>query len=141
VLEDDLAHVPADLYLMTHATNPLLEAETIRRALSEFIRAEAEGTADSLFSVNKLQARFYYASGAPVNHDPRNLVRTQDLEPWFEENSNLYLFTRKSFGTTRARIGDRPMMFVTPKIESVDVDDQESWDLAEAIMRARLEAR
>ena len=33
ILADDIAATPADLYLMTHATNPLLSAETIRRAL------------------------------------------------------------------------------------------------------------
>ena len=57
---------------------------------------------DSLFTVDKIQTRFYRADCSPVNHDPDNLVRTQDLEPWFEENSNLYIFTRDSFAKTAA---------------------------------------
>jgi CMP-N-acetylneuraminic acid synthetase len=135
VLGDDVANVDADVYVMTHTTNPMLGAGTIRRAISKFQAAKAAGTADSVFTVNRFQSRFFAEDGRPLNHDPANLIRTQDLEPWFEENSNLYLFTRESFAATKARIGRTPMMMTTPRMESVDVDDQDAWDLAEAIAR------
>lgn len=105
VLADDVAHVAAGAYLETHVTNPLLRPETIR------------------------------ADGSAVNHDPENLVRTQDLEPWFEEDSNLYLFTRDSFAATGARIGRKFLLFETPRLESVDIDDRSDWDLALAAAR------
>lgn len=133
VLEDDVMNVPADVYLMTHTTNPLLGADTIRSALARFLSESAQGDKDSLFTVTKYQTRFYKQDGTPVNHDPANLVRTQDLEPWFEENSNLYLFTKESFMKTRARIGERPVLFETPRLESIDIDDQDDWDLALAV--------
>lgn len=136
VLADDVEGVAAGVYLMTHATNPLLGTETIRRALAAYGAARSAGTADSLFTVNRWQTRFYRADGRPVNHDPAQLLRTQDLEPWFEENSNLYLFTGESFRRTGARIGACPMLFPTPRLESIDVDDQEGWDLANAIARS-----
>ena len=60
-------------------------------------------------------------------------VRTQDLEPWFEENSNAYIFSGESFLGTKARIGSKPIMFETPKLESVDIDGPEDWALAEAL--------
>jgi CMP-N-acetylneuraminic acid synthetase len=130
ILEDDIAAVPADLYLMTHATNPLLSVKTIRRAQEAYRAALLAGSHDSLFSADRVQTRFYRRDGSPVNHDPANLVRTQDLEPWFEENSNLYLFSRESFARTSARIGARPLVFETPRIESLDIDEQSDWDLA-----------
>lgn len=135
VLADDVANVAADAYLMTHTTNPLLSANTIRGALETFKHARDDGRADSLFTVNKVQARFYRADCSAVNHDPNNLVRTQDLEPWFEENSNLYLFTRESFASTNARIGEKPIMYESPRFESVDIDDQEDWDFAAVAAR------
>jgi CMP-N-acetylneuraminic acid synthetase len=131
VLADDVANVPADVYLMTHTTNPLLGRETIREALAIFMESKQNGIADSLFTVNKFQTRFYREDCTPINHDPDNLVRTQELEPWFEENSNLYLFTRESFLSTNARIGKKPLMFETPRLQSVDIDDQTDWDIAE----------
>jgi len=130
VLADDIANVAADVFLMTHTTNPLLSGATIQRALDMFLRAHERGNADSLFTVDKVQTRFYREDGSAVNHDPDNLVRTQDLEPWFEENSNLYIFTPESFARTDARIGKRPIMFEMPRFESIDIDDQDDWDFA-----------
>lgn len=133
VLADDIENVESDAYLMTHTTNPLLSAATIRGALAKFDAARIAGSGDSLFSVNRFQTRFYRADASPVNHDPKNLIRTQDLEPWYEENSNIYLFTRESFRATSARIGVKPVLFETPLLESADIDDQTGWNLAEII--------
>jgi CMP-N-acetylneuraminic acid synthetase len=133
VLADDVAAVPADLYLMTHTTNPLLTARTIDAALAAL--QAGKGAHDSLFTVNRMQTRFYRADGSPVNHDPARLIPTQELEPWFEENSNLYLFTAESFRSTGARIGRRPLLFEMPRIEAADIDTQADWDQAEVLAR------
>ena len=130
VLEDDVMNTDADIYLMTHTTNPLMRSDTIRRALKTFQVAQEEGKADSLFTVDKIQTRFYRDDCSAVNHDPSNLIRTQDLEPWFEENSNLYIFTRDAFSSTNARIGKQPIMFESSKFESIDIDTPEDWDFA-----------
>lgn len=130
VLADDIDNVPADIYVMTHTTNPLLRSATIQEALSRFRDAWKTGAADSLFTVNKIQTRFYREDGSPVNHDPDNLIPTQHLEPWFEENSNLYVFTAESFSKTHARIGKKPMMFESPRFESIDIDTPDDWDFA-----------
>jgi len=139
VLADDVANVPADVYLMTHTTNPLLSADTIRKALAAFQEARAAGRADSLFTVDKVQTRFYRADCSPVNHDPDKLIPTQHLEPWFEENSNLYLFTGDSFAKTNARIGKQPMMYEGPFFESIDIDTPADWDFAVVAARYLLE--
>lgn len=139
VLADDVANVPADIYLMTHTTNPLMSADTIRKAIGAFMDAKAANSADSLFTVDKVQTRFYRADCSPVNHDQDNLIPTQDLEPWFEENSNLYLFTAESFAKTQARVGSKPMMFEGPFFESVDIDTPEDWDFAVVAARFQQE--
>ncbi len=109
----------------------------MRNATERFLAAGAPY--DSLFTVNRMQTRFYREDGSAVNHDPNVLLRTQDLEPWLEENSCLYLFTRESFARTGARIGAAPMMYETPKLESVDIDEPEDWIMAEALARYGLE--
>lgn len=137
VIADDMNNVPATTYLMTHTTNPLLRADTIRNAIAAYQAGVAEQSADSLFTVNKFQTRFYREDGSAVNHDPKNLLRTQDLEPWYEENSNMYIFSKQSFAATDARIGQKPILFETPMLESVDIDDQAGWDLAETLANSR----
>eukprot|EP01013_Petalomonas_cantuscygni_P025921 TRINITY_DN48059_c0_g1_i1.p1 TRINITY_DN48059_c0_g1~~TRINITY_DN48059_c0_g1_i1.p1 ORF type:complete len:260 (-),score=14.78 TRINITY_DN48059_c0_g1_i1:157-936(-) len=133
ILADDIAAVASENYLMTHTTNPLLRSVTIEQALSQYREFKKKLLADSLFTVNRVQTRFYREDGSAVNHDPDNLLRTQDLEPWFEENSNLYIFGRDSFAKTDARIGSNPIMFEMNTTESVDIDGQAQWDMAEAI--------
>jgi len=137
VLNDDIQNVRASTYLMTHTTNPLLSANTIKMALNEYLDKKEKGKADSLFTVNKFQTRFYKEDGSPVNHDPNNLVRTQDLEPWFEENSNLYIFSKESFEATNARIGKRPVLFSMEKKEAFDIDDQYDWEITELIIKGK----
>ncbi len=139
IIEYDVKNIPADIYIMTHTTNPLIQPNTISSALNIYKKALLKGKADSLFSVNRFQTRFYKSDGKPINHDPDNLIRTQDLEPWYEENSNLYIFTKDSSLKTRSRIGSNPIMFEMPRWESVEIDDQESWDLAEMIAKTKVE--
>lgn len=140
ILADDIAAVPADTYLMTHTTNPLLKSETIRAALAQYSEGVQSGTADSLFTVNKIQTRFYRADGSAVNHDPDNLIQTQDLEPWYEENSNLFIFSAPSFASTNARIGKAPLLHEMNKMEAADIDTPEDWLLAEALAGLQLKS-
>jgi CMP-N-acetylneuraminic acid synthetase len=130
IIEDDIANVPAEMYVMTHTTNPLLKPKSIQQALTSYNEGINIGY-DSLFTVNAYQTRFYREDGSAVNHDPCNLIRTQDLEVWYEENSNLYIFSEGSFAETSARIGRKPILFPLPKMESVDIDDKTGWRIAE----------
>ena len=97
IIESDLEFANADHYIMTHTTNPLLSTETISRALLKYESAVKGNLADSLFGVTKFQTRFYRGDGSAINHNPGNLIRTQDLEPWYEENSCIYIFSKSSF--------------------------------------------
>ena len=139
VISDDLSSIDADVHIMTHATNPLISAHTITSALHRYMEVVDLGVHDSLFSVNCFQSRFYRSNGQPINHDPRALLRTQDLDPVYEENSLLYVFTRDSFKLNDARIGKNPVTFTTPPHESVDIDDLWGWDLS--IMMAQMQLR
>jgi CMP-N-acetylneuraminic acid synthetase len=130
ILADDIQAEAADLYIMTHTTNPLISAETIKDGL---LQLEANPEKDSLFTVNKIQTRFYREDCSAVNHDPDNLIRTQDLEPWYEENSCLFYFSSESFAVTNARIGVKPKMMVTPPLESLDIDEPHDWDMVAAL--------
>lgn len=134
VLADDIQAIPSQLYLMTHTTNPLLSAATIEAILDTFSKSTSK---DSLFTVNRLQTRFYDKDAQPINHDPKNLIPTQDLNPYFEENSVAYLFTRESFDKTGARIGEQPLMYETPPLESVDIDESSDWFMAQSLLMRR----
>ncbi|MBN1562265.1 MAG: acylneuraminate cytidylyltransferase family protein, partial [Anaerolineae bacterium] len=135
VLLHDTAQVASDFYLQTHATNPLLKVDTIKRAIAQFL--EAYPIYDSLFGVTRWQTRLWDQLTLPVNHNPAILLRTQDLPPVMEENSNLYLFTRDILLRKHNRIGERPLMFEIDRLEAWDIDEEIDFAVAEFLYRYR----
>lgn len=131
IIAHDVEMAPAEMYLQTHGTNPLLRPETISTAIRAF-RADAEH--DSLFSVTPLRVRLWSAEGKPLNHDPERLLRTQDLPAVYQENSCLYLFRRDGFLATGNRIGRRPRLFVIEQEEAWDVDEEGDLDIVTALL-------
>lgn len=135
VLLNAIDQVPADLYVQTHSTNPLLRPETIRRALDAFLAAE--GQYDSLFTVTPLQTRLWTADGKAINHDPAVLLRTQDLPPIMEENSCLYVFDAATLRRRGNRIGERPLLYPIEPGEAWDIDEEIDWSVAAALHAVR----
>ena len=137
IIEDDLKHFQADDYLMTHTTNPNLSPKTLTKAYSLF-KERDKNRFDTLFSVTRFQGRFYREDYSAVNHDPSELIRTQDLPPLYLENSCLYMFSREDFFKHNARIGSRPIMFETPQLESIDIDTESDWLIAESVLQKKI---
>lgn len=135
ILLYDTAQVQADFYLQTHSTNPLLKAETISRAIQSLITNYPNY--DSLFSVTRLQTRLYFQDGRAINHNPLELLQTQDLPPVYEENSCVYIFTRENLKRKKHRIGDKPLMFEIPADEAWDIDEELDFEIADFLMRKR----
>lgn len=135
ILLYDTAQVQADYFLQTHSTNPLLRPETVSRAVRTFL--ENLDAHDSLFSVTRLQTRLYWQDGTAVNHNPNELLRTQDLPPIYEENSCLYLFSREKLAERNHRLGDTPLMFEIDPAEAWDIDEEIDFSIAEFLMKDR----
>jgi CMP-N-acetylneuraminic acid synthetase len=133
ILIYDTGQAPSDFYLQTHSTNPLLRPQTVSRAIQGFF---AEFPAhDSLFSVTRLQTRLYDQHGRAINHNPAELLQTQDLPPVYEENSCLYIFTRGALLERHHRIGARPKMFEISAAEAWDIDEELDFAICDFLMK------
>ena len=135
ILLHDTSLVKAEYYLQTHSTNPLLKPETISRGIQTYL-SQREGY-DSLFSVTRLQTRLWDQQGKAVNHNPSELLQTQDLPPIYEENSCLYLFTRRSLSEHHNRIGSSPLMFEIDPAEAWDIDTPLDFEIVEFLISRR----
>ena len=135
VLLHDVSEIEADFYLQTHSTNPLLQTETITQAIDDFLNNYP--IYDSLFSVTRLQTRLWNQLGQPINHNPAILARTQDLPPIYEENSNMYIFSRTTLENRRNRLGERPLMFEMDALEAYDIDEELDFQIAEFLYTKR----
>ncbi len=135
IIDYDLKNSKSTHYLQAHSTNPLVREATIKKAIDTYLEKIKAGY-DSLFSVTKYQTRLYDAEGYPVNHNPKELIRTQDLPALFEENSCFYIFSKDSFKAAgNKRIGLRPFMYEISKLEAVDIDTEDDFIIAETIFK------
>ncbi len=133
VLLHDMSQVPSRFYLQTHSTNPLLKSETINKAVETFLANYP--SYDSLFSVTAFRTRLWDALTRAVNHNPAILLRTQDLPPFYEENSNIYIYEGEHLKKTRSRLGVRPFMFEMSPWEAIDIDEEINFHVAEVIFQ------
>jgi len=135
ILIHDTDQFPADFYLQTHSTNPLLKPETVSRAMSAFLADYP--THDSLFSVTRWQTRLYDQDGRAINHDPKELIQTQNLPPVYEENSCIYIFNRGNLVAKKHRISDRPLMFEIDADEAWDIDEELDFAICDFLLKRR----
>jgi len=127
-----ISKTEGEYFLQTHVTNPLLSLKTLESAIRCYFEKLPEY--DSLFSVDKILKRVYLPDGTPVNHKLTESLQTQYLDPLYSENSNFFIFSRKSFVENNFnRIGKKPFMFEMNYIESIDIDYIEDFILASLV--------
>jgi CMP-N-acetylneuraminic acid synthetase len=133
VLLNIINQVDSDFFLQTHSTNPLISVNTVENGLVNFINNYP--MYDSLFSVTRKNVRYWDNLSRPINHNKNILLRTQDLPSIFEENSCMYIFSKKILETKHNRIGDRPFMYEVPEIEAQDIDVELNFKVAEFLYK------
>lgn len=133
VLLHDVKQVPSEFYLQTHSTNPLVSLATMQKGIDTFF--ENYPVYDSLFSVTRMQTRFWDGLARALNHNPNILIRTQDLPAWYEENSCFYIFPEDTLVKGHNRIGDRPFLFEIERLEAQDIDEEIDFLVAEMIYK------
>ena len=120
--------VDADVYVMTHTTSPFIKAESIIKGLESVI----SGKYDSSFAAKKVQ-EFLWKDGEPFNYKLDNIPRTQDLPLIMQETSGFYIYKRNIINDLGRRIGENPYIVEVSEIESVDIDEEEDFLIADAI--------
>lgn len=133
IFDNFMNTVDADIYVYAHATAPFITADTMRQC----IEAVKSGEYDSAFCASKIQT-FLWKNGEPLNFDASNLPRTQDLEPIYQETSGVYVFTKDVYLKHGRRIGKKPFIKEVSFKETVDIDNPEDFDLAEALIDIEL---
>jgi CMP-N-acetylneuraminic acid synthetase len=128
IIEAFVRDVDADVYVLTHATQPFTKAASIAQALEKVISGEH----DSAFSAVALKNYCWY-HGKPLNYDLQDVVRTQDVAPVFMETGAFFIFTKAMFQTLHQRIGKNPYMYIMDSFEAIDIDDTTDFALAEAV--------
>lgn len=120
--------IPSDIYVMAHTTAPFVKKTSIQRGIS----AVLNGSHDSSFAVRKVQD-FLWKDGNPMNYDLDNIPRTQDLPNIYQETSGFYIYRSEVIHQYNRRIGNTPYMVEVGEVESIDIDEQEDFEIADAV--------
>lgn len=128
IIERFVNDIDADIYILTHVTQPFTKSESIKNALEKVISGEY----DSAFSAIVLQD-YMWMNGKPFNYNMKNIVRTQDLTPIYMETGAFFIFKKEVFTNLRQRIGNKPYIYEINQFEAVDVDTAEDFEFAKAV--------
>lgn len=127
IYQEFIKEVKADVYILAHATSPFLKTKSIDNAVEKVL----SGNYDSAFSAQKIKTFAWYG-GRPVNYKLEHIPRTQDIEPVIVETSGFYVFNRVTVENGR-RIGKKPWIEFVSKIEAIDIDEKEDYEMARKI--------
>ncbi len=125
IIDYFIKDVKADIYVLTHVTQPFTQPSSMEEALEKV----KSGEYDSAFSVKKIQDYCWY-KGKPFNYDMKDIVTTQNLEPIYMETGAFFIFTREVFEKYHQRIGIKPYMKVIEQLEAIDIDTADDYEFA-----------
>ncbi|MCX5782682.1 MAG: acylneuraminate cytidylyltransferase family protein [Elusimicrobia bacterium] len=132
IIEYDLKFIKTGHFMQTHVTSPFIKPATIDSAIETYFEGLSEGF-DSVMGVNRFQTRFYDQNKKPVNHNPNIMVPSQDMPPLYEDNSSFYINSIENFMKYKNRVGRNPIFIEIPKLESLDIDEENDFILCQAL--------
>lgn len=126
-----------DYVIMLNPTSPTLKLETLNR----FIKYIQENDFDTVMSVASVKAEAF-CNGQLINFDKSDKIPSENLD---EVNYIVWAMTawkRETFLSMQESgkcpvFGGKMSTFTVPKDEAADLDNEEDWIIAEAILRAR----
>lgn len=138
LVEHALDLIPEGHILWTHVTSPFLNTELYDKIVYKYQAVINDGF-DSLMTTNLIHG-FIWNENGPINYDrtKERWPRTQTLRPLREINSGVFLSSCENYKELQDRIGKAPYLYTLDKIQGFDIDWQDDFELAEAIVNAGL---
>ena len=130
VMEEFQEQAPFDVLCLIQATSPLTRTRHFREAKAQF---EADRL-DSLATVAPMKRLFWSREGQPLNYDPANRPRRQDMAGQLTENGAFYFTRREILRRCRARLGGKIGLYEMPEATLVEVDEPADWAAAEHLL-------
>lgn len=137
IISEFMKLVNADIYAVCHCTAPFVTKDHFE----ECIKKVKNEKFDSSFTGEKSQHLMWTDKNEPLNFDPANVPRTQDLPVYYNEVSAAYVFRREVFEKYRRRIGAKPHITEVSGIECVDIDYPEDFEIANAIYMSMIKGK
>lgn len=119
---------PGDTMFWSMVTSPLLKRSTIEKSLERF----RKGDIDSMISVSP-EKKFLLLDNKPINFDPNSFPNSQSLPDITSLNFSMSITKRDIVIEKKFYVGNSPLFTLLDKIQSIDIDDEDDFMIAEAL--------
>lgn len=130
---NEVKQVDGDIYIQILGTSPFIEIESIQKGVEKI----KEGVYDSAVLIKK-EKQYLWKSEKPlynIDHIPNSV----DLEDTIIETMGLYLINKEAALKTNRRFGEKVFFLKASPLESIDVNYEEEFLLANLIAAGRRE--
>lgn len=137
-LSDLIRYVPSitesEHVLWTHVTSPFFQAVNYKSAIKAYFEALETGY-DSLMSVLPFKNFLWDKEKNDLinRNSSTRWPQTQDLFPYYEIDSAVFMAPKSLLEETGDRVGQRPYLFENDKLTALDIDYEEDFKIAEAV--------
>jgi len=123
---DSIQRFPGfDYYFQLFATAPFLTVSSINACISGLSSTDY----DSVFTALE-KTTWYWSNGRPLNYDPCQLPRSQDVSKIYLETTGLYGIAGHIAVERACRIGFNPLLYCVTEVEAFDIDTTSDLDHA-----------
>lgn len=113
-------------FCQMHITTPYLELSTIKKAYKLLKKYNC------VVGCNYIYNRFWIKTNKgyhALNHSPKKLLQTQDLNPVIMENSCFYIMKSDLFLKSNSRICKNPFFYEVKFPQNLDIDTKNDWKI------------
>jgi len=127
---NEVKQVEADIYIQILCTSPFISPQTIKRGLDILINNKEY---DSVVLMKK-EKEYLWKDGEPL-YDKFHIPNSGTLPDTIIESMGLYIVRSEVAHNTKMRYGNNVYMLTADAVETIDVNYQDEFELAEYIMR------
>ena len=134
-VENIASSVDGDVIMWAPCVCPLTSIESYENAIKDFYKYVIEKKEfDSVISA-KMFKEYLFDENKPLNFSPEHHVPSQKLPQWKTIVNGFYIAPREKMIQWRYLYGQNPYLHILNKREAVDIDDQEDFEVAKALLR------
>lgn len=121
--------IEAEYFMYSQVTSPLLSINTYSECLREF---RTNNNIRNLVTATSVKHHLW-KDGSPLNYNVKESPNSQDLPDIYSINYGISLISRQDMITYKNIVTENPVFYVTDEIESIDIDTEFDFMVAEMV--------
>lgn len=115
---------------LIQVTNPFVTALDFRQAFETFKSTNNDG----LLTVSPFTRFLWDDQASPINYDPHNRPRRQEMKPQYIENGAFYITPKTTLLEYQNRLGKNNTIHIMAEHASFEIDEPDDWIIVEKML-------